>query len=111
MLQAHVQKFTTGHISILFTIMITTSPSIQQPSDKSVTTLESSAGHWTVLFKLFLIQYDILQNWVLVKSEWKKYKNRNNGRHDFQINLAISMINFAIVLECNWDSKYPGWIL
>ena len=28
--------------------------------------------------------------------EWNKYSNKNQGRHDFQIDLAIALINYAI---------------
>ena len=37
------------------------------------------------------------------KSDWKKYLNRNSERHDFQIDLIISLINFAIALE--WEDE------
>ena len=33
------------------------------------------------------------------KSEWNNYLNKNNGRHYFQIDPAISLINFAIALK------------
>ena len=42
------------------------------------------------------------------KSEWKKYLNRNNSRHDFQIDIAISLIKFPIALEWYGESKLPG---
>ena len=37
------------------------------------------------------------------KPGWKKYSNKHTGRHDFQIDLAISLINYAI--EKEWDGK------
>ena len=41
--------------------------------------------------------------------EWKKYKMRKNGRHDFQIDLGLALISFAIKLE--WTGvKRPGWM-
>ena len=39
--------------------------------------------------------------------ELSQYKN---GRHAFQIDLAISMINFAIAIEWDGESKRPGWM-
>ena len=44
------------------------------------------------------------------KSEWKKYLNRNNFHHDFQIDLSISLINFEIALKWGGKSKHPGWM-
>ena len=44
------------------------------------------------------------------KSDWKKYLNRNSDRHDFQIDLIISLINFAIALEWDDESKRLGWM-
>ena len=34
--------------------------------------------------------------------------SKKNGRHDFQIDLTISLINFAIVLKWDGESKRPG---
>ena len=46
----------------------------------------------------------------LGKPEWKKYTSKNSGRHDFQIDLAIALINYAI--EQDWDggSERPSWM-
>ena len=44
------------------------------------------------------------------KSEWKKYLNRNNSCHNFQIDPAIYLINFEIALEWDGESKLPRWM-
>ena len=44
------------------------------------------------------------------KPEWKKYASKHNGRHDFQIDLAISIINRAIAMEWDDESKRPDWM-
>ena len=108
--QDHVHEGNTCHILILLKIMITTYPCIWQPSGQSVTTLESSSGHWTMLFILSFLYYAILPNQEFGTSEQKNYFNRNNGRHDFQIDIAISLIKFAIAIEWDGKSKRPGWM-
>ncbi len=35
------------------------------------------------------------------KPEWKKYRDKNQGRHDFQIDLGISLLNYGVGLD--WD--------
>jgi len=37
------------------------------------------------------------------KPEWKKYRDKNQGRHDFQIDLGISLLNYGIALD--WDGE------
>ena len=44
------------------------------------------------------------------KNDWKKYFYRNNDRHDFQIDLIFSLINFAIALEWDDKSERLGWM-
>ena len=46
----------------------------------------------------------------LGKPEWKQYNSRDTGRHDFQIDLAIALMNYAI--EQDWDGvpKRPSWM-
>ena len=43
---------------------------------------------------------------------WKKYQSKNNGRHDFQIDLGIALLNRAI--SWDWDGKsmqsMPEWM-
>jgi hypothetical protein len=40
-------------------------------------------------------------------SDWKRYLSKHNGRHDFQIHLAIELMNRAISLD--WKDK-PDWM-
>jgi hypothetical protein len=35
------------------------------------------------------------------KPEWKKYRDKNDGRHNFQIDLGISVLNYGVGLD--WD--------
>jgi hypothetical protein len=45
------------------------------------------------------------------KPEWKKYKSKNQGCHDFQIDLGIALLNYGIGLE--WDEvsgKRPSYM-
>ena len=46
---------------------------------------------------IFLAKQDI------GKPEWKKYRDKNQGRHDFQIDLGISLLNYGIGLD--WDGE------
>ena len=39
---------------------------------------------------------------------WKKYDNKNYGSHDFQIEIAIYLINYAIKKEWDCESKRKG---
>jgi hypothetical protein len=43
-------------------------------------------------------------------SEWKKYLSKHNGRHDFQIHLALALINYAISLDWDGVSAKPDWM-
>jgi hypothetical protein len=45
------------------------------------------------------------------KPEWKKCRGKNQGRHDFQIDLGISLLNYGIGLD--WDGvlgKRPSYM-
>jgi hypothetical protein len=42
--------------------------------------------------------------------EWKKYRSKHNGRHDFQIDLAMALLNYAISLDWDGKSARPGWM-
>jgi hypothetical protein len=42
--------------------------------------------------------------------EWKKYLSKQNGRHDFQIHLAIALLNFAISLDWIGIGERPEWM-
>ena len=44
------------------------------------------------------------------KTEWKKYANKNYGRHDFQIELVMDIINYATEKEWDRESKRTGWM-
>ena len=35
--------------------------------------------------------------------KWKKYGSKHNGRHDFQIDLGLALLNYAIALD--WDGS------
>jgi hypothetical protein len=37
------------------------------------------------------------------KPEWKKYRDKNQGRHDYQIDIGISLLNYVISLD--WDGE------
>jgi len=41
--------------------------------------------------------------------KWKKYQTSNTGRHDFQIDMAISLLNYGIGLDWIGD-KRPDYI-
>jgi hypothetical protein len=49
---------------------------------------------------IFLAKQDI------GKPEWKKYMDKNQGQHDFQIDLRISLLNYGIGLD--WDGESRG---
>jgi hypothetical protein len=42
--------------------------------------------------------------------EWNKYRSKHNGRHDFQIDLAMALLNYAISLDWDGKSARPGWM-
>jgi hypothetical protein len=51
-----------------------------------------------------------LANSGIRESKWGRYLKKEFGRHDFQINLGMALLNRAI--EWDWDgtSKKPGWM-
>ena len=51
-----------------------------------------------------------LVNSGIRESEWGRYLKKEFGRHDFQIDLGMALLNRAI--EWDWDgsSKKPGWM-
>jgi hypothetical protein len=51
-----------------------------------------------------------LANSGIRESKWSRYLKKEFGRHDFQINLCMSLLTRAI--EWDWDgkSKKPGWM-
>ena len=44
------------------------------------------------------------------KPEWKKYASKNNGRHDFQVDLAIALMNYALAAEWDGAEERPSWM-
>jgi hypothetical protein len=43
-------------------------------------------------------------------SEWDKYRSKHSGRHDFQIDFAMALLNYAISSDWDGKSKRPGWM-
>ena len=48
-------------------------------------------------------------NFGIARNEWKKYASKNIGRHDFQIDLGIALLNHGIGLDYDGD-KRPDYI-
>ena len=48
-----------------------------------------------------------LLDWANLK---KKYTSKNSSRHDFQINLAIALMNYAIKQDWDGGSERPSWM-
>ena len=42
--------------------------------------------------------------------KWNKYRNKNYGRHDFQIDLGMALLNYAISISWDGVSKRPNWM-
>ena len=61
------------------------------------------------VFHTLFVVVCYIETQVIGKSKWKKYLNINNGLHDFQIDPAISTINFSVALKWVGKSKRPGW--
>ena len=41
--------------------------------------------------------------------DWNRYRSKNNGRHDFQIDLGLAVLNHAIALD--WDGdEWPDYV-
>jgi hypothetical protein len=53
--------------------------------------------HAVYVVVCFLIKSDIGQK------QWKRYLDHHSGRHDFQIDLALSVMNYGIGLQ--WDGE------
>ena len=53
--------------------------------------------HAAYVVVCFLIKSDIGQK------QWKRYLDHHSGRHDFQIDLALSVMNYGIGLQ--WDGE------
>ena len=44
------------------------------------------------------------------RPDWKKYSNKNEGRKNFQIDLGILLLNYAIELDMKDSNKKPKWM-
>ena len=53
--------------------------------------------HAVYVVVCFLVKGDVGQK------QWKRYLDTHSGRHDFQINLALSIMNYGVGLH--WDGK------
>ena len=47
---------------------------------------------------------------VWVNVDWAKYLSKNNGRHDFQINLGIELMNVGIAMSWDGVGERPNWM-
>ena len=46
---------------------------------------------------------------IVCNTDWKRYLNKNTGRHDFQIDLGIDLLNYGISLD--WKgNKHPSYM-
>jgi hypothetical protein len=43
-------------------------------------------------------------------SEWSHYLSKHNGRHDFQIHLALALMTYAISRDWNGIADKPDWM-
>ena len=41
------------------------------------------------------------------KPGWKRYRDKHGGRQDFQVDLAMALINYAIMKEWDGQSEKP----
>jgi hypothetical protein len=61
--------------------------------------------HAAYVVVCFLIKSDIGQK------QWKRYLDHHSGRHDFQIDLALSVMNYGISLQWDGESdKIPNFM-
>jgi hypothetical protein len=44
------------------------------------------------------------------KDEWGGYLNKESGRHDFQIDLGIALLNRGIEWDSDGKSNKPSWM-
>ena len=42
--------------------------------------------------------------------KWKKYLSKHNGRHDFQIDLGVHLLNYALEMAWDGESERPSWM-
>ena len=51
-----------------------------------------------------------------IRQDWRKYTSKNDGRHDFQIDLGIALLNAAIEYDLahkdalGYSGEYPNWM-
>ena len=59
---------------------------------------------------LYVVVCYLANSGIRESKEWGRYLKKEFGRHDFQINLGMALLNRAI--EWDWDgtSKKPGWM-
>jgi hypothetical protein len=50
-----------------------------------------------------LDQHSSLSKGDVGQEQWKRYLDTHSGRHDFQIDLALSIMNYGIGLQ--WDGE------
>ena len=51
----------------------------------------------------------LCENFGIARDDWKKYASKNIGRHDFQIDLGITLLNHGLGLD--WDGdKRPDYV-
>ena len=48
-------------------------------------------------------------NFGIARDEWKKYASKNIGRHDFQIDLGIALLNHGLGLDWDGDER-PDYV-
>ena len=74
-------------------------------------------NRWYLRVFLWLVDRVVFSCYLILchcnKSEWKKYKSKNDGRRKFQIDLAIAVMEYGIRLD--WkepfsDADRPGWM-
>ena len=51
-----------------------------------------------------------------IRQDWRKYSSKNGGREDYQIDLGIDLLNYAIQYdldhkdELGYSGEYPNWM-
>jgi len=78
------------------TIMIVpTNPPVSAQTD---TIFVFTVGSWIEWFTLVMQCTVLCQNGVY-SNDWHRYKSKNTGRHDFQIDPSIVLLNHGICLD------------
>ena len=60
--------------------------------------------------KIFVVFVVAIASVDVVNHGWNKYDNKNHGRHNFQIEPAMDLINYAIKKEWDAKSKRTCWM-